>query len=82
MAGDVFSMAGYMGSGIVTCICFLIFLYFAIKLKQPFPIILTVCCGGSTITAAWQYYQAQQDLSKLETDGHITKTPCGPVIVA
>jgi hypothetical protein len=73
-AGDVFTMGGSIASGIITCIFFCIFLYFALKMKKAFPIILTVCCFGSCVTSILQYVWAKKDLNELQT----TKMTAGP----
>ena len=74
-AGDMLTMGGSMVSGFITCIFFCIFLYFALKMKKAFPIILTVCCFGSCVTSILQYVWAKKELDELQST-KMTAVPC------
>jgi hypothetical protein len=76
VVGDEFTIFASYGSGATALICFAIFLYFAIKTKGTFAIIIAGCCAISLITSIVQYFQAKNDIENLKTSGKLQKIPC------
>jgi hypothetical protein len=76
VVGDEFTIFASYTSGATALIFFAIFLYFAIKTKGTFVIIIAGCCAVSLVTSIVQYFQAKNDIENLTGSGKLQKIPC------